>query len=91
MKDKEFNGWAKTRQKSQKRFILINGLLGWGLPMFVIMTFVVNDAFDDEGLKIPLVLFSIGLWSLGGLAFGKAVWFFSEQRYQKELKKRSEA
>ncbi|TBR40778.1 hypothetical protein EYV96_10065 [Dyella terrae] len=58
------------------RYVLVSGLLMWGLPMFVVMTFVISR-------PQPPVALSAILWSVGGVGFGVAMWFIQEHRYRK--------
>ena len=91
MKEKEFSAWSETRKKGKLKFTLVNGLLAWGVPMFIIMTFVANDAFDDSGIILSYVLINAVAWTVGGLLFGIATWFYSERKYRKEIDKRTAA
>ena len=90
MKEKDFNAWSDSRKKGLLNFILVKGLLAWGLPMFIVMTFVANDAFNESGLIISHVVKNGISWTITGLLFGAFVWFFTERKYQKELAKRKE-
>lgn len=75
----------KTRVKGKRRFIVIHGLLAWGAPMFVIMTFFVNDSAVDH-ITTRVIAINACIWALGGLAFGYFTWILSERSYQNELK-----
>ncbi|WP_444910220.1 hypothetical protein [Microbulbifer sp. TRSA005] len=86
MKKKHFENWSKTREKGRSKFILINGLLAWGLPMFLVMTFIANKP-DDGQWSPTFIAFSAVLWALGGLAFGYFAWGSTERAYKKELAK----
>ncbi len=90
MKEKHFRKWEKLRRKGKKNFILVNGLLYWGFPMFIVMTFTVNKPASGN---IPLGLIGISavIWTLGGLAFGHFTWGASERAFQKELQNRKNA
>ena len=90
MKEKDFDAWSKTRQESKISYILLNGLLAWGLPMFIVMTFFANDAFDESGLIVSHVVINAVAWTIGGLLFGAGTWYFTERKYKKELVKRTE-
>ncbi len=90
MKEKDFDEWSKTRKESKVSYILLNGLLAWGLPMFIAMTFFVNDAFDESGLILSHVVINAVAWTIGGLLFGACTWYFTERKYKKELTKRTE-
>ena len=79
---RDIQRWEATRKKGKVNYVLVNGLLAWGLPMFVIMTFFVMRK-RDEPLRLDLVAVSAALWTLGGLGFGLAIWTISEKKYQK--------
>jgi hypothetical protein len=78
--------WESVRAKGRTRFVLERGVLGWGVPMFVIMTFVVNR-HSPNALLSPrnYVIFSAFLWAGGGALFGLATWWQGERKYKKSL------
>jgi hypothetical protein len=76
--------WETTRQKGKVKFILLHGVLAWGVPMFVVMTFFINRQRDTTP-SIGMLLVSAVIWAIGGGCFGLAIWTFSEKRYQKYL------
>ena len=81
---KQLKKWEVSRQKGKKKFILQTGVLLWGLPMFVVMTFVVNR--QPERAHSPwMMLVSAVVWAIGGACFGWAMWNLSENKYQKYL------
>lgn len=41
MQSKEFDRWARIRAQGALRYVLLNGVLFYGLPMFLIMTYVI--------------------------------------------------
>lgn len=85
MKIEEQTTWQKIRQKGQLKFILINGMLSWGLPMFAVMTFVFNEPTNENGIRFGFIAVSMGIWAIAGLLFGKLIWLITERRYQKAL------
>lgn len=60
--------------------MLVTGVLCWGLPMFVVMTFFVRDTANLDGFT---VLLRAALWLSGGLLFGALTWALSERRYRR--------
>ena len=89
MKDKDFKNWQQKRKQGAVKFTLVQGLLCWGIPMFIVMTFVVNDVFDEQGvIQWAQVVIGAVTWSIGGCLFGGFLWFVTEWQYQKELQKR---
>jgi hypothetical protein len=75
------------RQKGMGRFILITGILSYGLPMFAIMTFYVNRR-PDQPLTALHIVIPVVVWTLGGAAFGFIMWKLNEGRYQRFLAKK---
>ena len=85
---RDLKNWEQLRQKGKGRFVLITGVLSYGVPMFVIMTFFVNR--KSEVMPEPLRLaISLVIWLLGGAAFGWIMWKLNEGRYQKFLAKQA--
>jgi drug/metabolite transporter (DMT)-like permease len=77
MKPAQVARWGKVRAKGLGRFLLVTGLLGYGLPMFAIMTFVV----DRRAHSLPEVALAAAIWLVAGLLFGIVLWSFMERRY----------
>jgi hypothetical protein len=84
---KDLQKWEVTRQMGKIRFILQTGVLAWGIPMFVVMTFFVNRQ-PDRPLTPNLIAISAVIWALGGACFGWMIWLLSERKYQKHLASR---
>jgi len=79
--DKTFlERWEQTRKQGRGRYVLTSGVLVWGLPMFVVMTFFARETSD---LTVGLVAVSAVIWAVGGAVFGILTWFFSERRYSR--------
>jgi len=81
---KSFQKWAVTREKGKWRFVLQTGVLAWGVPMFVIMTFFLNRR-PDTPLSIGMIAISALIWAIGGACYGLAMWTVSERKYRKFL------
>lgn len=88
MKEKEFETWQTTRQQGKFKFILIRGLLSWGIPMFVIMTFIFNRS-EREFTTLYLVV-NAAIWGVAGIAFGALMWHITENRFNRELDVRND-
>ena len=68
---------------------LLTGVLAWGLPMFVIMTFVVSRKNWREHTPVEIAASAV-LWVIGGACFGWWVWRSSEKKYWAYLEQREE-
>lgn len=79
MKPEQLEKWLATRQKGVARFVLVNGVLAYGLPMFLGMTFIVGR----ENLSVYFAYISAVAWTLGGALFGAVMWGIGERRFRK--------
>lgn len=79
MKPAQVERWARVRARGMPQFLLVTGLLGYGLPMFAIMTFVV----DRRAKSLPEVAIAAAIWLVAGLLFGLVLWSFMERRYRR--------
>ncbi|MGY0798829.1 hypothetical protein ACW7G0_07235 [Lysobacter sp. A286] len=79
MKPEQLEKWKETRQKGMLRFVLVNGVLAYGLIMFIVMTFVVHR----DKLSVNFVWISAMVWSIGGALFGVLMWIINERKFHK--------
>lgn len=79
MKPAALEKWQQTRALGMKRVVLVTGVLSWGVPMFVVMTFFVHRA----NLSPKMLAVSALIWLMGGALFGIAMWFIAERQYRK--------
>jgi hypothetical protein len=80
-KDQRFcERWQTQRAAGRRRFVLLTGMLAWGVPMFVVMTFFA------KGPAVPrpgFIAVSAVIWLAAGALFGFSVWTVSERKYRK--------
>lgn len=73
--------WAETRSKGAVRFILVYGVLGWGLTtgllFSVFSSFLFQRSFT-EILGLAMIIFP-----LGGVAWGWVMWWLSERNWKR--------
>jgi hypothetical protein len=84
MKQAARESWEATRARGRNHFLLVTGLLSYGLPMFLFMTFLVHR----DKLGALFISVSLLLWLAGGAAFGILVWLFKERQYRRHLERR---
>jgi hypothetical protein len=75
--------WEKIRQGGVWRFILLRGVLGWGLPMGIIGITFEHVSRKEEALSWYFIL---GLCLVLGFVWGLAMWFVSMRIYSQALK-----
>jgi len=79
MKPEALAKWEIARAKGKAHYILVGGVLSYGLPMFIAMTFFVHrDELSPKYIGISAVL-----WLIGGALFGTIMWYFCERQYRK--------
>jgi hypothetical protein len=70
--------WQVIRSRGRTRYLFVTGALSWGVPMFLLMTFIVSP---PKQMSPPLILLSAIMWLIGGLLFGYVMWIVGERRY----------
>jgi hypothetical protein len=71
--------WEAIRARGMGRYILVHGIASYGLPLFLLMTFVVHR----EHLSRGFVLGSAAAWALGGALFGWVMWHARDRLYRR--------
>lgn len=76
------NKWAKIREKGKQRFVLVNGVLGWGLPTSILWVFLMEFLEPSENIWVRPITALI-IFPIAGVAFGHLMWNKSEKTYEK--------
>jgi undecaprenyl pyrophosphate phosphatase UppP len=80
--EKFFRIWLLQKQQGKRRFVLVRGVLLWGLPCGV--SSLALRSFPDHTLpNVISVLIALLVWSLGGVWFGGYLWNKCEKRFEK--------
>lgn len=76
MQAREFDRWAKVRKRGMLRYVLRSGVVYYGFPMFVIMTWMIPHPRLTTSQ-------SAWFWLMVGAGFGVAMWKVQEHRFRK--------
>ncbi|MCL1079842.1 hypothetical protein D5R81_17080 [Parashewanella spongiae] len=87
MTNNQFESWKKSRVQGKLKFVLLRGVLSWGIPMFIFMTFIINK--PEAGFTSQFIVVNALIWAIAGAVFGLIVWYFGESSFHKELAKRN--
>lgn len=74
------DSWERLRKKGKIKYIIINGMLLWGLPMAVIMNIYFHYRADYPWF--PSIYYITPIFLIGGIIFGSIMWSILEKRYQ---------
>jgi hypothetical protein len=80
MSKKQADRWEKTRTRGRSAFILMYGVLFWGVVtafLFAAISLLISDRSFLETLKFALPTFMIG-----GVFWGIMMWVMSERSYR---------
>ena len=86
--EKAIARWERVRARGRLRYVLMHGVLFWGLPMLLAMTGVTyvqqyGWAWPSaETERILLMLVNLIIWPIGGYLFGAAMWSVLEGAYR---------
>jgi hypothetical protein len=74
---------ARLISQGRRRFVLIYGVLGWGVPVAIGMAL---DEATKTGLPGFLRQLAIGLvlFPLGGILFGRLLWRFMVRKHESQ-------
>lgn len=83
--EKRHLDWSEIRKKGKWRFVVFDGVIRWGLPMFLIMAcapvyFGLPYRADPAGYYW---VWQALLWMVAGLCYGLGVWLTSEKFFLK--------
>lgn len=70
--------WTKIRERGRKRFVLLYGVLGWGVPTALLFTIWNGFAEGWDGLLAKLLI-SLVIFPIGGIFWGMLMWAFLER------------
>lgn len=79
MKQSEKAKWEEIRGKGALRFILVYGVLAWGVGTAVLFTGLMWLLGGEDLARIAR--FSAIAFPIGGVAWGGIIWWLAERRY----------
>lgn len=80
--------WKSIRKGGKRRFVLLHGMMGWGLVTAVIWVFIMGIMakgripLDMSRLWVAFVIFP-----LAGIVMGLVLWNHCEAEYRKTIKR----
>ena len=77
--------WSKTRKQGLRPWLLRRGMLGWGVPMYILMSAMQIAQRPGDWVRIALV--GLPLWLGTGVLWGALTWATMERWYQWRLRK----
>jgi hypothetical protein len=73
--------WEWTRRLGFYKYVGLFGVLSWGLPMFLLMTFFMSP-HPQPPPSLFFILFSAVLWLCGGICIGWLTWRSAEKKFK---------
>jgi hypothetical protein len=79
--------WLQIKAKGRKRYVWRTGVMGWGLPVFVIFTpaMLIFGPRTHQLSKAEIagaIIFSLLGWIVGGYLFGLSMWKTFDKKYR---------
>ena len=78
---KKFEKWEKLREKGKWNYILKYGVMIWGVGTAVFFSLIISFVMERETSFFLILLISLILFPLGGIAWGAFMWSFIERSY----------
>ena len=67
--------WARIRERGALRFVLLYGMLGWGLGTAALFLLVMW--LSHLGDVQPRILIVLAVFPVGGIVWGVVIWWIS--------------
>lgn len=80
----KLENWEKLRAKGKWNYILIYGVLGWGISAGILFSLIFPLVMGAKGSRVsflPVLALSIVLFPLGGIAWACFMWIYAEKVY----------
>ena len=87
MKKTQKERLQKTIAKGKIRFIVVDGMLGWGLLTGILFSLSIH--FFGSPMDANAIVLSLILFAFGGVIWGHFVWVGLEKALAKEIEKQS--
>jgi hypothetical protein len=78
--DKQRARWEKTRRMGIRRYVLLYGMLLWGIPAGIVWVLAMSSGLGWYRLPI-LLLIALTVFPISGILFGRLMWRVLEARY----------
>ena len=86
MTPKQIKRYIKTREQGFIRFVLVSGVLSWGVPMAAVHL-LANAFFDNLNYNWKIML---PTWLISGAIFGALMWAVQRKIYNLQMAKQDE-
>ena len=73
--------WSKTRTKGKFKFVLIDGVLGYGLITAIVCSVILQIISPQKNIFLRPLIFLI-VFSIIGIIKGLLSWYRNEKKYQ---------
>ena len=74
--------WEVVRSRGFVRYVLRQGVLAWGAPMFLVM-YVLPTSTKGAAVTLTGLLANAGIWIAAGIGFGACMWWWNERQNRK--------
>lgn len=91
MTDAQIERWGTTRAGGKKRFIWLQGVLGWGVLTAVLVALLQKWLGPDTHHFGKDLLIGLIIYPIGGYFWGWSMWALTERSYSKTLALKTDA
>ena len=82
LKHKAVQVWFEDAKMGKTKYVLVKGVLSWGVPMFIVMTILLPQFQGHEDpLRLSRIIVGVVIWGIGGYIFGWWAWRSNLKKY----------
>jgi hypothetical protein len=98
LSEKQRKRWEQLRARGKRRFVVLHGVLGWGVPVAVVWSIWMqlwDNGFSLDGFLsarfFSQMVVAFMVFPAAGILFGHWMWWFNERRYLRTQRSDEEA
>ena len=74
--------WSVSREAGKIKWVLANGVMGWGSFMFMFMTVWALFTHGQDFVSRQEIITNLIIWPIAGFFYGCWMWYVSEKAYK---------
>jgi hypothetical protein len=80
--EKRWGKWRQVRARGRRRFVWVNGVVGWGIPTAILWSIWMGYSIGWNR-TVSFLISALIFFPIGGYFWGAWMWYWMERSYKK--------